>query len=151
MQQDMERFVVDLSSSVWEQAVGVPLVALEQAPPAGPRTFQGHVHIMGAWTGTVVLQCSEPAARRAAHAFFGDSTPDDEMRDMEDAICELTNMIGGNLKAVVSEEGCTLSIPTVVAGADYSVRVPLTRTVVRQPFAADDQMVVVTLLERKVL
>lgn len=149
--QDIERFVVDLSSSVWEQAVGLTLSPVEQAPPAGPRTFQGHVHIMGSWTGTVVLQCSEPAARRAAQAFFGDAAPEDEMRDMQDAICELTNMIGGNLKAVVAQEGCTLSIPTVVAGADYSVRVPLTRTVVRQAFAADGEMVVVTLLERKVL
>lgn len=149
--QDIERHVVDFSGAVWEQAVGVPLTPVETPPPAGPITLQGHVHIMGAWTGTVVLQCSEAAARRAAQAFFGDATPEDEKRDMEDAVCELTNMIGGNLKAIVAEQGCTLSIPTVVAGGDYTVRIPLTRTVVRQPFAAENQLVVVTVLERKVV
>lgn len=149
--QDIERHVVEFSGAVWEQAVGVPLTPIATPPAAGGNTFQGHVHIMGTWTGTVVLQCSEAAARRAAQAFFGDATPEDELRDMQDAVCELTNMIGGNLKAIVAEQGCTLSIPTVVAGDNYSVRIPLTRTVVRQPFAADDQLVVVTVLERKIM
>jgi chemotaxis protein CheX len=44
---------------------------------------------------------------------------DDVVRDM---LGELANMIGGNLKSVLAP-GIRLSMPSVVEGSDYSLRV----------------------------
>lgn len=147
MQQDIERYVSELSGAVWEQVVGLPLEPTEAAPAAGTQTVEGHVHIVGAWKGTLVLQCSEAAARRAAEAFFHTAAADQAPEDAVDAVAELTNMIGGNLKSLMAEDGCALSLPTVIAGADFSVRMPRTRLVTRQTFMADHAPVVVTVLE----
>ncbi len=147
MQQDIERFVGELSGAVWEQVVGLPLEPTESVPAPGEQTVEGHVHIVGAWTGTLVLQCSASAAKRAAEAFFQTPAAEQTPQDAEDAVGELTNMIGGNLKSLVAEQGCALSLPTVIAGRDFSVRMPRTRTVTRQTFLADHAAVVVTVLE----
>ena len=60
--QDIERYVSELSEAVWEQTVGLPLIPAEVGHAAGTRIFEGHVHIFGPWTGTLVLQCSHGAA-----------------------------------------------------------------------------------------
>jgi chemotaxis protein CheX len=144
--QDIERYVSELSEAVWEQTVGLPLIPADVSHDAGTRIFEGHVHIFGPWTGTLVLQCSHGAAVRAAEAFF-ESADSDNPQNPQDAVCELTNMIGGNLKALMAEEGCSLSLPTVIEGVDYVVRIPHTRQVARRSFMAGDEPVVVTLLE----
>lgn len=147
MEQEIERYVSELSGAVWEQVVGVPLLALADEPPSQGPTLQGHVHIVGRWTGTLILQCSAGAAQRAAQAFFHLPPGEQSPQDAEDAVAELTNMIGGNLKSVMAEDGCVLSLPTVIAGGDFAVRIPRTRTLTRQSFLADEAAVIVTVLE----
>ena len=73
------------------------------------------ITISGAWNGTACLSCSRSAARHAARAMF-DMT-DDELTPAEvrDAIGELINVVGGNIKGILP--GPTeLSLPTVHDG-----------------------------------
>lgn len=145
--QEMDRYVSELSSAVWEQTLGLPLDAADVAPQSHGRTVEGHVHISGQWTGTLVFQCSIGAAREAAHVMFGPGDEHDSSQDVQDAVGELTNMIGGNLKALLSDDGCFLSLPMVIEGSDYTVRMSGARVVTRQVFRAGTEPVVVTLLE----
>ncbi len=145
--EEMERYVTELSEAVWSQTLGLPLHPSPAVPPAPTGgTIEGHVHITGRWTGTLVFQCSRTAARRAAQVMFGLEEEDDNPQDVQDAVGELANMIGGNLKALFSDDGCYLSLPTVIEGRDYHVRMSGTQVVARQAFESDEEPVIVTLL-----
>lgn len=145
--QDMDRYVSELSAAVWEQTLGLPLNPTGQVPEVHGRTVEGHVHISGQWTGTVVFQCSVAAAQQAAHVMFGHGSAHESLQDVQDAVGELTNMIGGNLKALLSDDGCFLSLPMVIEGSDYTVRMSGARVLSRQTFVWEREPVVVTLLE----
>lgn len=147
---EIERYVTELSEAVWEQTLGLPLQPIEALPHDRLQaTVEGHVHITGEWRGTLVFQCSRLAASRAAHVMFGSLSQDDNLQDVQDAVGEIANMIGGNIKALMSESGCHLSLPTVIEGRDYTVRMSGTKVLARQAFQSDQEPIVVTLLEPK--
>jgi chemotaxis protein CheX len=100
--------------------------------PAGDR-LTSVVHLTGDWCGAVLLECDRRQACQFAHRFLCMGVPeaegdgaggeppgavDDVVRDV---LGELANMIGGNLKCVLTR-GTRLSMPSVVDG-DYSLRV----------------------------
>lgn len=80
------------------------------------------VHYAGAWKGALLLECT----RTQACAFTGrllDMEPPEEINDdVRDAVGELANMIAGNLKPVLPP-GVALSMPTLVEGTDYALRI----------------------------
>ena len=89
--------------------------------PGGNRLTSA-LHLAGDWNGAVLLECDREQACRFAGRFLSmdpPDTPDDVVRDV---LGELANMIGGNLKCVLTP-GIRLSMPSVVDGSDYSVRV----------------------------
>jgi chemotaxis protein CheX len=89
--------------------------------PSGDR-LTAAVHLAGDWNGAVLLECDRRQACRFAGRFLSMDPPgtvDDVVRDV---LGELANMIGGNLKCVLMR-GIRLSMPSVVDGSDYSLRV----------------------------
>lgn len=81
------------------------------------------VGIAGNWDGAVIVDCSPGVAADLASIMFGLAPAEVQRDHIEDTLGELANMIGGNLKALLVPP-CTLSLPTVVEGRDYRVRVP---------------------------
>lgn len=80
------------------------------------------VHLAGEWNGAVLVECSREQACLFAGRFLSIEAPaavDDVVRDV---LGELANMIGGNLKCVLTS-GIRLSMPSVVDGSDYAVRI----------------------------
>jgi chemotaxis protein CheX len=73
------------------------------------------VHLSGAYTGSIMLQCSPVAARAAAAALF--TMPVEQVTDVEivDAVGEIANMVGGNVKSMLPAPSA-LSLPAVVHG-----------------------------------
>lgn len=89
--------------------------------PQGDR-LTAAVHLAGDWNGAVLLEVDRAFASRLAARFLpvnAQAMADDVVRDV---LGELANMIGGNLKCVLTS-GICLSMPSVVDGSDYSVRV----------------------------
>jgi chemotaxis protein CheX len=80
------------------------------------------VHLAGDWNGAVLLECDRPQACWFAGCFLSTAPPDTVDDDVRDVLGELANMIGGNLKCVLTR-GIRLSMPSVVDGSDYSMRV----------------------------
>jgi chemotaxis protein CheX len=70
------------------------------------------VSITGAWQGHVVVSCSDAASRNAAAALLGVELGDVTNEDVTDALGELANIIGGNVKGLVPEPS-SLSLPYV--------------------------------------
>jgi chemotaxis protein CheX len=73
------------------------------------------VHLAGDWNGTVLVECDRSQACRFAGRFLSVSPPDTVTDMVRDVLGELTNMIGGNLKCVLTQ-GVSLSTPCVVDG-----------------------------------
>lgn len=89
--------------------------------PSGDRVTAA-VHLSGDWNGAVLVECGQQEACRFASRFLSIPPPgsvDDVVRDV---LGELANMIGGNLKCVLTH-GIRLSMPSVVDGSWYSFRV----------------------------
>src|SRR3990170_726977 len=111
--------VQQLAADVWASALGL------EVHPSGRRVTRGTpdfltacVQITGAWQGAVVLLCSKELARRAATIMFGVGPQTVTIEHTHDALGELTNMIGGNIKALLPQPAY-LSMPALADRADY--------------------------------
>lgn len=106
------------------------------------------VDVHGPWTGRASLETSSGTASDLARALLrvpaGTPVTDD---DLVDALGEVTNVVGGNLKALLPDHG-TLGLPQVAGalpqdGSGHPVqRVPLGwrgRSLVVTVWAADDE------------
>ncbi|HVQ95331.1 MAG TPA: chemotaxis protein CheX [Mycobacteriales bacterium] len=102
------------------------------------------VSVTGAWRGHVVIGCSTGASKHAASALLGVSSEEVTEDDVSDALGELANIIGGNVKALLPEP-CALSLPYVVASA--GVRWPSVQEICRLDGMWRDEPVHITVLE----
>lgn len=80
------------------------------------------VHFGGSRTGAVLLECLPEQAYKLTSRLMGIPEPTSMNDDVKDSLGELASMIAGNLKSVVYP-GICLSMPSVVEGSDYSVRI----------------------------
>jgi chemotaxis protein CheX len=111
---------VDLASvssvvqEVWSSMLGVDLANGGDWTATGyeEHPLQGSIQIVGAWQGAVVLSCSPEYARAMAAGMFGAEPDTLSAADVNDALGELVNVIGGNLKQLLPSP-CHLSLPAV--------------------------------------
>lgn len=143
--------IVQIVATIWQSLLGIEGVT-ETDPPfaaSGAGSMATCVQITGEWKGAVVLGCGETFAARAATAMFETPQQDRNRTDMQDAVAELTNMIGGNLKGLLDlPHACQLSMPSVVAGADFTTRVPGSRVINRVALECGGDVIVVSVLEK---
>lgn len=81
--------------------------------------WTSYVEIGGNWTGAVIISCRREFAVQATSEMLGFDPVDVTDEDALSVIAELTNVIGGNLKARISASvggTCGLSIPLVARG-----------------------------------
>jgi chemotaxis protein CheX len=116
--------ILGITRDVWESFTGrTTEVADDRVRPDGGDVTVGCVTVTGGWQGSVLLACPAQLARMAASAMF--ELPVEELEDEQvaDALGELTNMIGGNLKSLVPGPS-RLSMPAVAVGAAPTVPTP---------------------------
>lgn len=80
------------------------------------------VHYAGAWKGALLLECTYPQAYVFTSRLMDIEEPEAMNDDVRDAMGELANMIAGNLKPVLPPGVC-LSMPTLIEGTDYALRI----------------------------
>ena len=103
------------------------------------------VHLAGDWNGAVLVECNRGQACRFAGRFLSIEPPGSVDHVVRDVLGELANMIGGNLKRVLMR-GIRLSMPSVVDGSDYSLRVCVAQVRERLAFQYADGLFWVTVL-----
>jgi chemotaxis protein CheX len=104
------------------------------------------VHIDGEWHGALVLRCPMALAQTlTAQMFQAESTPN--IDDVRDALGELANVLGGNVKALLPAPS-RISLPAVAVGSDYELSVVGTSEVASVSFNCDGHPLVVALLQR---
>jgi chemotaxis protein CheX len=80
------------------------------------------LHMAGEWNGVVLLECDRTQACHFASRFLSIDQPNAVDNDVRDVLGELVNMIGGNMKCLLAP-GIQLTMPSVVDGSDYCLRV----------------------------
>lgn len=133
-----------LAKTIWGTLITIALEPASAPVPEAHREVTGLVHIDGAWQGALMLRCSTGMAMIVASAMFdSDTAPPEE--DVRDAIGELTNMLAGNVKALLPGP-CAISLPSVALGADYALRVVGADPVAWAAFTCRGEPLSVTLL-----
>ncbi|MFN7994824.1 MAG: chemotaxis protein CheX [Bryobacteraceae bacterium] len=113
--------LAQIVESVFETMMNLP--AEESGIPwfPGADRLTAAVNLTGSWMGAVLMECDRIQACRFAGRFLSTDPPETVNDDVRDTLGELANMIGGNLKCIMTS-GIRLSIPSVVDGGDYSLR-----------------------------
>jgi CheY-specific phosphatase CheX len=106
---DLDQILEDVLSSFAEHIAPGPGSASEDDVDSW---LESWVDITGPWQGKVALAVPATSAPEFAAAMLGTSSSQVTVEDAADALCELVNMIGGQVKGTLAT-GCRLSLPLV--------------------------------------
>ncbi|MGA3009814.1 MAG: chemotaxis protein CheX [Terracidiphilus sp.] len=117
---------VDLLTQIVE-SVFTTMMSLEVSPTDAPWNPSGDrltstVYLTGEWNGAVLFDCNPRQACQFAGLILSMDPPEIVDDDVRDVLGELANMIGGNMKCGMTT-GVSLSMPTVMEGRDYDLRI----------------------------
>jgi len=132
--------------SVFETMLNLKVVPADISWAAKPDTITSAIYFAGTWKGAVLLECSHTQAFEFTHRLMAIDPPACINDDVRDTMGELANMLAGNLKSVLPH-GIGLSMPSVVEGTDYSLRICGGNLVDRMPFTSATGAIWVTLIE----
>jgi len=139
---DLARIVV----SVFQTMVQLEMAPAETAWTPAPEGLTAAVYFAGTWKGAVLLECTRPQAFEFTHRLMSIDAPASVNDDVRDTLGELANMLAGNLKSVLPH-GIGLSMPSVVEGKDYSLRVCGGNLIDRMALVGELGVIGVTLIE----
>lgn len=120
---DFGPIVNQIVENVFQTMMGLEVHQTDTAPfpPAG-ELITAAISLAGTWKGAVLVECGLKEAFLFTSLMIGVEQPTALNDDVRDALGELANMVGGNLKSVLPG-GVGLSLPTVVWGQDYSMQI----------------------------
>jgi chemotaxis protein CheX len=132
------------------ESVFLTMMELEVFPCDTPWSSTGDrmtslVYLTGDWNGAVMLECDPHQACLFAGRILCMDPPETVDDDVCDVLGELANMIGGNMKSGMST-GVRLSMPSVMNGRDYDVRICGAEVQHRIAFRCEDGNFWVTVL-----
>lgn len=83
-------------------------------------SITGVIGLAGTHKGVLAIHFPHSVAMAITGSFLGMDV-EELNEDVEDAVGELANMLGGNVKSILSEKGrdIELSLPSVISGASY--------------------------------
>ncbi len=105
--------VVGIADQVWPSLVGDGEVFVPVPAPPPAESVSAWVDITGPWSGSVVVASASATAAALTESVLMTRPPvvvDDE--DVEDALGELANVLGGNVKSVLPGES-RLGLPQI--------------------------------------
>lgn len=139
---DLAQIVV----SIFQTMLQLEIAPAEDSWAPAPETITAAVYFAGAWKGAVLLECTWSQAYEFTHRLMSIDRPASINDDVRDAMGELANMLAGNLKSVLPR-GIGLSMPSVVEGTDYSLRICGGNLIDRMPFSSALGVTWVTMIE----
>jgi chemotaxis protein CheX len=138
-----------IAETVWSSMLGLELSRADDVDgKVGERTITSCVQITGDWEGACTIECSPRLAGQLASSMFAMELDelDDEM--IRDAMGELANMTGGNVKGVAPGEN-TLALPTVSEGEEGGMHIAKSRVLNRVVGTADGEPIVITVFGKE--
>lgn len=152
-EEDMARHVIDATKEVFSTMVMMDLedsFPLQESVNTFHCSVSGMVGMAGTYTGILAIHCPRSFALRVTSNMLGMEV-DEVGEDVNDALGEIANMLGGHVKMVLSKGGMdiNLSIPTVISGEDYTINAMAESDCVAVPFVHEEEKFLVSLKLRK--
>lgn len=146
-------YVIDATREVFSTMVMMEVVddfPLKEPVSRFKCSITGMVGFAGTYSGVISIHCPVPLALKVTSNMLGIDC-DEVNEDLNDAIGEIANMLGGSVKQVLSKGGLDvkLSIPTVISGEDYTVNSLSDNDCVVVPFAVENEKLLVGLTLKK--
>ena len=121
---DLRGFISGAMNEVFDTMLSMDIDLADEGvqPGVNGQRIVGTVGFAGKAVGSVSIQVNDAFARSITAAMLGmekDEIEGDE--EVHDVIGELSNMIGGDLKSRLCDQGltCDLSIPSITTGSDF--------------------------------
>lgn len=118
--------IARIGSTVMNDFLKIPVV--NEPSPGATLPRGAAITISGGWKGSITISSSDELSRRIAAAMFRKDRDSVEPRDITDALTELTNIIAGNIKAILpgpSQLSLPVSLETVPEAGQGSLQVQL--------------------------
>ena len=138
---DLVKPLIDAASTVLETMAFTPVRAgqpyLKQDSVA-KGDVSGIVGLTGQAIGTISVSFTEKSILQIVSNMFGEKM--DEMNgDIADAVGEITNMISGQSRRMLEEQGRSVeaAIPTVIMGRNHTITHMTAQSVMAIPFFTD--------------
>lgn len=152
-EEDLAGYVIHATKEVFNTMV---MLDLEDSYPLREpvTTFHcsvtGMVGLAGTYTGILSIHCPKAFALRITSNMLGMDVSE-VGEDVNDALGEIANMLGGYVKQILSKGGLdiNLSIPTVISGEEYTVNSMSDDNCVIIPFTNEGERFLVALKLRK--
>jgi len=147
--QFLEEEILEITETTWQAMLGLDIYlrALPASMGQVDGYFTGKVEISGAWAGAVLLHGSRQLAAAAAAVIFSHEPGGGPEQDSMDAMYELTNIIGGNIKSLLPEP-CVLSLPSVEATTEEHLEILGMERMSELLFDCQDQPLFVSVWQR---
>ncbi len=150
---EMTRYIVDATREVFSTMVAMDVedcYPLEEPITQFHCSITGMVGMAGSYTGTLSIHCPAVLAMKITSNMLGMEV-EEVGEDVNDALGEIANMLGGHVKQVLSKGGLdlNLSIPTVISGETYTIRSIVDDDCVVVPFQCEEDRFLVGLTLRK--
>lgn len=143
-----EHEILEVADAVWRSMLGLETQPLDSATALRPGpVITACVLITGAFEGGVTLQLPSSSGSVLAALMFGIDAEAVSSEETADAVGELANMIGGNLKALVAQPA-RLSLPSVTEGDSYTVSFPGSHVTNQVAIGFDEHVVHIVLHAR---
>lgn len=132
-------------SDVCQAMLGLPLESAAAASAAN-NALMATICIHGDWESRVQITASEDLARFIGQTMFAAEPEDLSEEEILDALGEIVNMIGGNLKGIVPGES-NLSLPCVGSLESVSEQFDSACGIVESNFLCESEPLMVRLVE----
>lgn len=140
---EVRKTIAEITKGVFSTMVMLDVVdetPLEEPVLSFHETVTSMVGLAGSHSGIIAIHCPKKLALMVTSNMLGmDVTEVDE--DVNDAMGEIANMVGGDVKHIFSPKGAdiNLSIPTVIYGSDYALESISNSDALVMPFVCGDE------------
>lgn len=120
---EIEDKIIEATKEIFSSMVMMEIEVKEVMESHGPLTdtITGLIGLAGTHKGVLGIHTPYHVAKAITSSFLGMEVEEID-EDVHDAVGELANMLGGNVKSILSENGrdIDLSLPSTIAGSEYN-------------------------------
>lgn len=140
--------VAAIVQEVWSSMLGLDIDPVETPDHLSGLAIAGSVGVTGASDCLIAMEMGLDTAKLVGATMFMMGVDEIGMNDVADAVGEMTNMVGGNIKSLLPEPS-TLSLPVVAQGESPTLKVVGAQNLLSQVFMCGDGPVHVTVWNRQ--